>query len=213
MAKKTPEAARATYELILDAAERVFCDKGVSQASLCDIASAAGVTRGAIYGHFKNKIDVFNRMHERVHLPIERLAEEATSPQEPDPLGRLRALLVKVLQETASDPRQRRVLEILYHKCEMTPELGPLVARQKDLRAQALDHLERFCANAVARSQLPAAIDCRRAAVGLHAYMTGLIANWLLAPESFELSTEAEALVDVYLASLAGGRPPQGAGT
>ncbi len=212
MAKKTPEAARATYELILDAAERVFCDKGVSQASLCDIASAAGVTRGAIYGHFKNKIDVFNRMHERVHLPIERIAEEATSPQEPDPLGRLRGLLIKVLQETASDPRQRRVLEILYHKCEMTPELGPLVARQKGLRAQALDHLERFCANAVARSQLPATIDCRRAAIGLHAYMTGLIANWLLAPESFELSTEAEALVDVYLASLASGRPSSEAG-
>ncbi|MFP4130069.1 MAG: TetR family transcriptional regulator [Halorhodospira sp.] len=210
MARKTPEEARQTYDAILDAAEAVFCERGVSQASLCDIASAAGVTRGAIYGHFRNKVDVFSRMYERVHLPIERLAEAGADSQAPDPLGRLRSLLIKELQDTAADPRQRRVLEILYHKCEMTPELGALVQRQQALRTRALGHTRRFLGNAVACGQLPAGLDCERAAVGVHAYVTGLIANWLFDPASFDLGAEAEPLVGWYLAALqeGGGTTP-----
>jgi len=202
MAKKTKEEAAATCEMILDAAEAVFCEKGVSGTTLADIAQAAGVTRGAIYGHFKNKIDLFNRMHERIHLPIESLVEEAASREEPDPLGSLRAVLVKVLRETAEEPRQRRVLEIIFHKCELIPELGPLVERQKTLQREAVQRMERSLQNAVHRSQLPQGLDCRLAASGLNGYIFGLISNWLLEPASFDLSREAETLVDTYLAGL-----------
>ena len=59
MAKKTRLEALETRNQILDTAERVFSQKGVSRTTLADIADAAGFTRGAIYGHFKNKADVF----------------------------------------------------------------------------------------------------------------------------------------------------------
>lgn len=54
MARRTKEEAEETRIQILDAAERVFYDKGVSRASLAEIASDAGVSRGAIYWHFEN---------------------------------------------------------------------------------------------------------------------------------------------------------------
>ena len=54
MARRTKEDAAATRNGLIDAAERVFCEKGVSRASLSDIASAAGATRGALY--FLNKL-------------------------------------------------------------------------------------------------------------------------------------------------------------
>jgi TetR/AcrR family acrAB operon transcriptional repressor len=56
--------------------------------------------------------------------------------------------------------------------------------------------------NALRKGQLPAALNVRRAAIGLHAYMDGLIYNWLLNPVSFQLAKEAEALVDQYLNGL-----------
>ncbi|KSB87046.1 hypothetical protein LFZ31_05135 [Salmonella enterica subsp. enterica serovar Newport str. S09097] len=37
---------------------RLFSQQGVSATSLAEIANAAGVTRGAIYWHFKNKSDL-----------------------------------------------------------------------------------------------------------------------------------------------------------
>jgi len=57
--------------------------------------------------------------------------------------------------------------------------------------------------NAVRKGQLPRYLNTRRAAVGLHAYVDGLIYNWLLDPGSFALDRDAEALVDQYLRGLA----------
>ncbi|MNR55840.1 HTH-type transcriptional regulator TtgR [compost metagenome] len=50
--------------------------------------------------------------------------------------------------------------------------------------------------NAVSRGQLPADLDCRRAAISVHAYMEGIQTNWLLVPDGFSLAGEAENLVD-----------------
>src|SRR5690606_27022813 len=55
MARRTKEEALETRDRLLDAAAAVFCDKGVTNTSLCDISKAAGVTRGAFYWHFRNK--------------------------------------------------------------------------------------------------------------------------------------------------------------
>jgi len=51
---KTPKAA-ATRSRLLAEAHRLFIDQGYSAVSLNDIAVAAGLTKGAIYGHFRSK--------------------------------------------------------------------------------------------------------------------------------------------------------------
>jgi TetR/AcrR family acrAB operon transcriptional repressor len=45
-------------------AMRLFSQQGVSSTSLAQIAQAAGVTRGAIYWHFKDKSDLFSEIWE-----------------------------------------------------------------------------------------------------------------------------------------------------
>ena len=71
MARRTKEEAQETRGRILDAAESVFHEKGVAHSSLAEIAQVAGVTRGAIYWHFKDKADLFEAMMDRVTLPLE----------------------------------------------------------------------------------------------------------------------------------------------
>jgi AcrR family transcriptional regulator len=44
---------------------------GVTQTTLDEIADAAGMTRGAIYGHFRNKEAVFNAIFQRFALPLD----------------------------------------------------------------------------------------------------------------------------------------------
>ena len=60
MARKTKQEAQETRQHILDVALRLFSQQGVSSTSLGEIAKAAGVTRGAIYWHFKDKSDLFS---------------------------------------------------------------------------------------------------------------------------------------------------------
>ena len=116
MVRRTKEDAQKTRDDILGAAEVCFHRKGISRTSLSEIATAAGVTRGAIYWHFQDKSALVGALLERVSIPLQPLSEATRNPDEPDPLGRLRELLIRVFQSTVTDPQVRRVGEILFHK-------------------------------------------------------------------------------------------------
>ena len=70
MARRSKQDAQLTRDAILDAAARVFRDKGVARTRMEDIAQGANFTRGAVYWHFKNKTDVLLALSERVSLPL-----------------------------------------------------------------------------------------------------------------------------------------------
>jgi TetR/AcrR family acrAB operon transcriptional repressor len=200
--RRTKEEALETRNQILDTAERVFSAKGVSRTSLADIADAAGVTRGAIYWHFKNKADVFQAMIERVALPMEEMVRAAADEAAEDPLERVRAACVYVLRKTAEDRRVRRVLEIAFFKCEIDEDMRPLVGRQMECRAEGMVMFQKALRNAIRRGQLPKNVEVRRATIALMAFIDGLLYNWLLKPDMFALAREAEAFVDICLAGL-----------
>lgn len=200
--RRTKAEAQETREQILDAAERVFHEKGVSRTSLNDIAGAAGFTRGAIYWHFKNKHDVFAAMLERKRLPLEALAQRAEHPEEKDPLGRLREFLIYVLCETVRDPSRRRVLEIIFQKCEFTVETDPLMTRQKESFLEASKSMRIILGRAIERGQLPESLNIERAVTLLHVQVCGLLYVWLLVPGTFDLEQEAAHHVDCYLNTL-----------
>ncbi|MCM3212917.1 TetR family transcriptional regulator, partial [Bacillus licheniformis] len=58
MARKTREESLAIKHRILDAAELVLLERGVAQTAMADLAEAAGMSRGAVYGHYRNKMEV-----------------------------------------------------------------------------------------------------------------------------------------------------------
>jgi len=210
MARRTKAEALATRNRILDAAERVFSRRGATRPSLEDIAAAAGVTRGAIYWHFRNKADLFAAMLARVTLPMEEMVGRSGDDALTDPLGYIRRCMVTVLRKTTDHAQTRRVFEIVCHKCEYVDEMARVRDRYVEMRADCLGEIERGVRNAVRRGLLPAGVNARSAAVGLHALVDGLISNWLLDPKYFPLAREAERMVDQYLAGL-GARPQRAA--
>ncbi len=206
MVRRTKEEALATRMALLDAAERVFSERGVSRSSLSDVAAAAGVTRGAVYWHFKDKADLLDAMLRRVVLPMEE-AQATCSGSDPagDPLGHLRNCLLKVLTRTASDPQSQRVFEIVFHKCEYIDEMAAARDRCNAMREGYLSEIERGLRNAIKLGQLPEGLRVRTAAIGLHALVDGLIANWVQAPAYFALEREAATLLDIFLDGLRAG--------
>ncbi|MGH8389794.1 MAG: efflux system transcriptional repressor EmhR [Pseudomonas sp.] len=199
MVRRTKEEAQETRAQILEAAEKAFYERGVARTTLADIAALAGVTRGAIYWHFSNKADLVQAMLDTLHEPLEEMAKASESEDELDPLGCMRNLLIHLFHQIALDPKTRRINEILFHKCEFTDEMSDL--RQQRVAA-CLDCNVRIglaLSNAVNRGQLPENLDTARAAISLHAYIDGILYQWLLAPDSFQLHIEAERWVDTGL--------------
>ena len=60
MVRKTKEEALETRRRILEAATAEFDKRSWKDVTLEDVASAAGVTRGAVYWHFTGKECLFN---------------------------------------------------------------------------------------------------------------------------------------------------------
>ncbi|HET7793194.1 MAG TPA: TetR family transcriptional regulator [Rhizobacter sp.] len=203
MVRRTKEEAQATRRLILDTAEVVFHERGVSRSSLNDIAQAAGLTRGAIYWHFKDKADLFNAMMERVILPLEETALRSGDPALEDPLAYMRENFTRALQLTVNDPQVRRVFEIATHKVEYVGELTAVRDRHLATRDNCLLEAERGITLAMRRGQLSRRMPARAAALGLHALIDGLIQNWMLAPEAFDLVKVGTQVLDAYVAGLA----------
>ena len=204
MARRTKEEALETRTRILDAAERVFYDRGVARASLEDIATSAEVTRGAIYWHFKDKAELFDAMMQRVVMPAEDMLEHAGCCGESNSLEILRRTTVDVLMRTAKDKRMQRVFDIAYHKCEYVGDAAGVRERHVASQNECLKTIEAAFKACVATGQLPKDVSPRVAAIGAMSLVSGLIANYVLDPSTFPLERHAEALVDIYFRGLAG---------
>ncbi len=59
-----------TRALLIEAAATVIGEKGFDRASLEEIAARAGMTRGAIYGNFKDKEELFLALVQTRWKPI-----------------------------------------------------------------------------------------------------------------------------------------------
>ncbi len=196
---KTKQQARETRQLILDVALRLFSQQGVSSTSLATIAKAAGVTRGAIYWHFKNKSDLFNEIWELSDASISDLEIEYRAKFPNDPLSVIREILVYVLEATVTEERRRLMMEIIYHKCEFVGEMTVVQQAQRQLSLASYERIEQTLKECIAAKLLPANLLTRRAAVLMRSYLSGLMENWLFAPDSFDLHAEARDYVAILL--------------
>lgn len=56
-----------TKELIMMTALRLFAKDGYEAVSVQDIAGSIGITKGALYRHYRNKRDIFDKIVERMY--------------------------------------------------------------------------------------------------------------------------------------------------
>lgn len=202
MVRKTKEEAQGTRHAILDAAERVFQEHGVSRTSLAQIAEVAGLTRGAIYWHFKNKAALFDAMIERVFDPLEEKLAEVMAQETEDPLRSQRDLAVYFIERVAAEPQYLRILEISWHKCEYVGEMATSRDNHLECGNRYLSLLEDAMRLAIKRGYLSPKVEPRRAAVGLIAVIDGLVVNWTLDHKLFPLAEYGTAAIDTYFAGL-----------
>ena len=206
MVRKTKEEAQETRNAILDAAEHVFQERGVSHTSLAEIATAAGVTRGAIYWHFANKSDVFDALFERVFAPLEErfeaMHDELRENPQVNPVDSMRNMALDFVGRVASDPRCFRLVEMSWHKCEYVGEMATVRDNHLECGNRHLEMAVESFRLAQERGFLPAAIDPRIAAMGMVTLIDGLIVNFTLGKGTFPLAGYAPAILDAYLAGL-----------
>ena len=202
MARRTREEALATREQLLDAAERVFRRRGVGHTSLAEVADAAGVTRGAIYWHFRSKAELFKAMVERAELPIDAALDDLAEGRLDDPLGQAREMTLRALLHLAASERTRAVFDVVFLRCEYTGDLLPVQEQHLQERARCIGKCAGAFRQAVTQGQLPADTDVDLAARGLYAFVGGLMRDACESPQDYDLAASAPPLIDLFFEGL-----------
>jgi AcrR family transcriptional regulator len=86
------EKQQRTRQALIEAAVRLFCERGLEGASVDEVAQAAGYTKGAFYANFKSKEELFLVMlDEQFARELERLDRALAGTQEPEEEARAAA--------------------------------------------------------------------------------------------------------------------------
>jgi TetR/AcrR family acrAB operon transcriptional repressor/TetR/AcrR family transcriptional repressor of mexAB-oprM operon len=202
MARRTKDEAEKTRDALLDAAEKVFYKHGVARTSLEEIARAAGMTRGAVYWHFKDKIELCEAMLKRVFLPQEDILERLASRESETPLDDLREACCASLRLMATDKRRQRVVSILILRCEYVDEMAAIMTRRRQCKDRMLERSLKLFERAQKLKQLSPLWTPSIAARSLQAMMGGLINTALEKRKDFDLAASGVGCIEAFFRSL-----------
>lgn len=173
MAGKTKEDSQKTKKLILDAAELVFMERGLSVSTMADIAQKAGVSRGAVYNHYQNKIDVCVEMIKRA------IGDEALKlPRVP---ASAKEALIYVglfyLERLINPSSIQRVVAILFGRCENNSENEKVIRCREFMDRFAYSFIYKQIKRGIEQGEFPKNLDKKMCGVYLMAMFDRLLAH------------------------------------
>ncbi|WP_437729705.1 TetR family transcriptional regulator [Sorangium sp. So ce1335] len=199
--RRTKDEAAATREQILDAALRVFSQKGYSAATLQDVAAEAGLTRGAVYWHFQGKAELYTALVGERFAKASEVLAEALSPRYA-PLEAIERLLTRSLEVVEEDAEYRAVVSISLFKTELTPELEPGFQQKIASQRRLVDTLADLVRKGIAAGQIDRATDPRAAALAAVSLVNGAIALSLMDPKMLESRAAVRRMVATFVRGL-----------
>lgn len=144
-ARKQPvqERSRRTVDRILDAAARIFSERGYSATTTNHVAEAAGISIGSLYQYFPNKDALLVALEER-HLDVARAAVRDRISRwradRPDP-ERWAHELVAALVDVNDSPLH----VVIYDEAPPLPHIASATAELVDLLVtDTASHLRRW---------------------------------------------------------------------
>ncbi|WP_080430814.1 TetR family transcriptional regulator [Burkholderia ubonensis] len=196
--KRTRQSAIDTRSRILDSAEIVFFRNGVIDTSLSDIAVTAGVTRGAIYGHFRNKSAVFDAIFERAGLSLAPFIMELIENKDTNPLSTLKAHLAKRLSSIFCIGKPRLLYTIAYIKCGYSSGISEFSTRIQAANRNSEHVIEHYLKQAVLYEQIPHHTETRHSAYFIHSSLMGIaLSNLRDTTPTFGTVNDAREVVDL----------------
>jgi AcrR family transcriptional regulator len=202
-ASKRERARSITRERILDAAEKLFLERGFAAATVQDIAVTAGYTTGAIYSNFGGKAHLFLAVMIRRWDPQEQIWRDA-------------------LESATTTTDAAAAMGVALGAARYEPEwyaamfeFFSFAARHEDLRRETAELLRGtdpivmdILADVATKSPLP----LERLAAVITGLMRGLAWTWVVDPDAADntLFSDAVAVLIGASPSSSGRKGPKG---
>lgn len=200
--RKTKTEALKTKEHLMLAALETFYRKGIARTSLNEIAQAAGVTRGALYWHFKNKEDLFDALFQRICDDIENCIAQDAANAEGESWTVFRHTLLHFFEQLQSNDIHYKFHNILFLKCEHTEQNAAVIAIARKHQAIWREKITAVLTEAVENQDLADDLDKETAVIFIKSTLDGLIWRWLSSGENFDLGKTAPRIIGMMMDNL-----------
>ena len=191
---------------ILDAAVKVFAERGYFSSTVAEIARAAGVADGTIYLYFKSKDDLLFELFDEKMTQLIGDAKAALA-QEPDAPSRLKRFIRLHFSLVEKNPDLASVLVV---ELRQSAQLLKSADRQK-LGAAYLELIGQVVREGQERGELDGTVSPVTAKRAIFGALDELALGWLLSGRRASLKKTgqevAEWLVRGLLPQQAGGKP------
>lgn len=200
MVRKTKEDAEKTRKDIIESARTVFHQCGVTRSTLEKIAKTAGVTRGAVYWHFKDKAALFFAMREDVFTPmVERTDSFLLSAAYDNPLDAIEASLLEFFRVLDDCTVVREVFEIMISRCEYVDEFASIQEEVGRPAQEFLEKIERIYGLAADKGLLREGLDPLEMARDTWAFTNGLLHLLLSCQKASNLNEQVPKMISTHM--------------
>jgi len=198
MARKTQEEAEETRTAILEAALDLFSEQGYSATSFSDIAACIGMTRGAVYWHFREKPDLLVELMDKLVGEAEAKVRERVPVVQS--FADLRAHLMARTRLLLEDERYRKFVFFLSLQMEWSSETLTFThKRVKEFQTLPFADLGRFLEEAEERGALREGIDAHAAASVLLGMWKGIVQHHFTGLLGVDLCASVELGLDLFI--------------
>jgi TetR/AcrR family transcriptional regulator, fatty acid metabolism regulator protein len=190
-------------QLIINAAIKVFADKGYYRCRVADIAKEAGIAYGLIYHYFESKEDLLNSIFIEKWGVFIRIIESIIE-QESTLRGRLYGISSFLLESYLNIPE---LMEVFILEIARSPKF----LEEKNLKAFSTAFLlvEKIFDEARERGEVKEAVDSQLAAYmffgAIETILTGYVFKLLSYSDKKHFEEKKDKVVDIFLTGIIAG--------
>lgn len=195
--KRTKEDAEITRQNILNAALKVFYDKGVTRATLSQVAKEAEVTRGAVYWHFKDKFDLYVTLYENLTRKYQVRPIDYTNKNYSS-LDEFKSDIKRLFESFEYDKQYHMFIQIMYSRMEYVDDMKPIVDNEIEKQKETIKAFERALTSLQTKKEVSSDINCNLYARILFTFIDGALDSWGIDDDIFTGDCTVYHLLDEH---------------
>lgn len=188
--KKTKEDALITKKQIIEKALELFLQQGFSITTLDEIAQRVNVTRGAIYWHFKDKLDIVRKLIETEHQNLSQLLVNIFN-EDLNPLEKIQKVIEQIVLNFYDSQSFRNFIELTWFKIEYT-QLSNLQTTKAELTAYFISNFKHLIIEAQKVEIIKTEVNPTDVSITITNMINGMYRMYFILPN--ELSNKEKAM-------------------
>jgi AcrR family transcriptional regulator len=201
---RTLKVVEDRREQIIDAAMRVFAQKGFARATNRDVAREAGITTGLIYYYFKSKEDLLREALEE-RSPVQVMTQITPEMLEQPPDVLLPLLLMRVLNRVEGEQFVSMIRVLLPEMLHGAAEVAPIAL---SFFQRVITFLSNYLKVQATRGSVRADLDVDAASQVIASSMIGIVMRRQIMHDPSVMSYTHEEIVRAILGTVLQGIKP-----